>query len=208
MTFLPAFRIWLCTVFFGVTFLTAFFLLLPRTEAQNNDDFPVPYYRDAGPESGATSRKNDLSLPHRSPRQIEEWMTVTVSRSLSLEHNNYRQHLDQSEAYFAPSAWKEFNKTLAELGITARVQARNQDVEAFVTQRPYILNDQALKGHYRWLIEVPVMLSFYDGELSSRSGQTPENQKFLITSQITRVRKGPGAENLMIETWDIQPLPE
>lgn len=143
----------------------------------------------------------DLDKPHRDNASIRDWVVTAVSEAMMFESADSQADLAAHKASFDASGWKEYNAFLEEKGITKVLQTKRFQVRSFVEDVPLILNEGAVGGSYRWLFEVPVMVSYLERDLQSYKNVEPVNQHMVVTVQVGRKKDAGNAEGILIEHW-------
>lgn len=145
-----------------------------------------------------------LDVPHRNSEQVAEWLMMTVSEALTFTDVNYQTSLDKSAVYFNPAARQQFLTFLQEANIQPTLHAAQYNVRSFVTEAPLLLNEGAIEKRYRWLYEVPVMVSYMakgaDGY--KKNAAQPVNQMLTLKIQVGRTTDHAEiGKDIIIETW-------
>lgn len=159
---------------------------------------------------GALSTDNTpLDQPHRSSRDLEDWLQQAMAEALSFDSLNYDVYRTQLlPRGMSASGLDEFNNWVVSNGILNALAANGLQLNAFSMERPFLLNEGVVSGRYRWLYETPVMISFvprgtkvYDPKLAV------DSRRLIITVQIGRVEQSVLEHNVMIETWAVKAAP-
>jgi hypothetical protein len=149
---------------------------------------------------------SDLSMLHRSEKDIAAWLVRATSEIFTLDSRNYRNHLSHLGTGMTPAGLAEFNKFLNDTNIYSKLQSDDLLLKTYVEEEPTLLNEGAVAGRYRWLFEMPVTITFVPRNASGYAGTDPEKNslRLIVQTQLGRVEKGPSEENVMIETWRIR----
>ncbi len=148
-----------------------------------------------------------IDQPHRTPNKTLEWVATLASRSLNLDPLRYESHIADAATYMTPYAQDELKAYLNKDQLLDAVRSNNLTMRAFVEGPGRILNQGAVQGRYRWLVETPVTVTFLPRDTIDYSEVTPKNRRMKIRTQIGRVPQG-GNEGMIIETWDAIPVVE
>lgn len=146
-----------------------------------------------------------LEISHRSPKEIGDWLMTAVSDTLSFEVTKDGSKPLLKSQYFTPAGLKQFEDFLGRTGMQKVLDSRQYNLRSFVRQTPLLLNEGSVQGHYRWLFEVPVMVSYIEGsnfKYDNLQKKEPINQAMTLTLQVTRVKEGGGKEGVLIEIWN------
>ena len=158
------------------------------------------------PEKGINV-ETDLTQPHRAKEEIAEWLIKALSEILDIDAAGYTQHLKFLETGLDPYALTAYDTFMKESGIIGSLQGNNLKLRSYVEESPMLLNSGVLEGRYRWLFEVPVTLSFLPKDLKTYKGFESKdipNEYIIIKLQVGRAEGNPGAQGVLIETWDIR----
>ncbi len=104
-----------------------------------------------------------------------------------------------------PYALESFKAFMAKDNLLAALQSNNLVMRTFVTEPARMLNQGAVQGYYRWLVETPVTITFLPRGTKDYSGIQPKSQRINIRTQIGRVVQG-GDDGMMIETLEFLPV--
>lgn len=148
-----------------------------------------------------------LDLSHRTPKEIGDWLMMAVSDSLSFEMPADGSKPLLKTEYFTASGFHQFEEFMDHTGIQRVLDSRKYNLRSFVRTAPLMLNQGAVQGHYRWLFEVPVMISYIEtGDFKyggpAKTGKDPINQQITLTLQVSRVKEGGGKDGILIEIWN------
>lgn len=164
---------------------------------------PFAYDPNRKIEAGETLPENavPLDISHRSSSEIGKWLMTAVSDTMSFEIDEEGAAAPIKREYFTPSGVTQFQEFLTKTGIQKVLDSRKYHMRSFVRQSPLLLNEGAVQGHYRWLFEVPLMVSYITPGNFKYENSEAINQAITLTVQVTRVREGGGAEGVLIEIW-------
>jgi hypothetical protein len=106
---------------------------------------------------------------------------------------------------FSDGGLKQYEDWVSETGIMASLQRNGLQLNGFVTETPFLLNEGVVNGRYRWLFEIPVMVSFVPrGTVSYAQERGVKTQHLLITLQLGRVADSILEHAVDIESWSVQ----
>ena len=145
--------------------------------------------------------KPDLDAPHRRENQIADWLTANISVVLETGITDYAEHLKAIETQMDSYAIADYQKFMQQTNILGRMQQERLGLHAFVEQRPFLLNEGAVGGRYRWLFEVPVTLTLLpEGSTTYRNMEVPPSYRLVLRVQVGRVNiEGDG---MLIESFE------
>lgn len=145
-----------------------------------------------------------LDVPHRNSDQVADWLVMTVSEALTFTDVPYQTALDKTAAYFNPAARQQFLTFLQEANIQPTLIAGQYSVRSFVPEAPLLLNEGAIEKRYRWLYEVPVMVSYMAKGVNGykKNSVQPVNQMLTLKVQVGRTSDHADiGKDIIIETW-------
>lgn len=144
---------------------------------------------------------DDLSVPHRTAREISEWLGMYASDLLTFKANGYQAHIREMEPSFSNDGLAAYMEFLRGESILKVLENGQHDITTIKQGEPLLLNDGEIGGRYRWLYEIPVMISYIQSNTTDYKGVTPVNRRYTITLQVGRVQDAPNEHNLLIETF-------
>lgn len=168
----------------------------PTADAMN-----LPYSPMIGAVHEDTS---DLRLPHRYEEQIGAWLTSSLSELLNFDPGNYDVHVNEALAYMDTYALSDFHSFLQETGLLNRLNLTGTVLRSYVSERPFLVNEGAAEGRYRWLMQVPVTLTLLPRGMQDYSKHpNPETHHYIISTQIGRTDRT--ADGMLIENMRVRP---
>lgn len=150
-----------------------------------------------------------LDQPHRQPGQITVWVSKAISDALDFDPLRYDAHLQDQGGIMTPYAQEAFKAFMAKDNLLSALQSNDLVMRAFVTDASRVLNQGAIQGRYRWLLETPVTISFMPRGVSDYSTIKPKSQRINVRTQVGRVEQtgqGSNQEGVMIETIEFLPV--
>jgi hypothetical protein len=156
-----------------------------------------------------TSEKTDLSSdpllahPHHGEKEISKILVTYVSEVLSYNAvpNGSKELIDSKRIYFSENGYSQYMNFMQSNNITKVIEAGRFNIKSFVESTPLLLNATALDGRYRWVYEIPIMISYMDARNFNYKDNEPINQKIILTVQIGRVDEAKNKSGILIETW-------
>ncbi|MGZ9098028.1 MAG: DotI/IcmL/TraM family protein [Micavibrio sp.] len=173
----------------------------------------APFAADVTPPQTAEQRASgtlpvnstSLDRPHRSATDLASWLQQALAETLSFNAETYAGHLKLLERGYTPSAIAEFNAWATGTGILEALQQNQMQLNGFVADPPFLLNEGVIDGRYRWLYEVPVMVSFVPRGTTTYQGKEGiDTRRLIITLQLGRVAVSLLPDHVMVETWSVQ----
>lgn len=158
-------------------------------------------------DSAASQNNVPLDKPHRTGEQLVTWAEDRVTAAMNIDPAEWDAHLKLMQPDFAPYGLQEYQNYLQSSGIMDVLKTRNLRLNAIMDGTATLLSEGALSGSYRWLYQVPLMLSYYDASIKTAKGQggKVQNQKLTIRVQIGRSSLAQNDDQIMIERWSIAP---
>lgn len=155
----------------------------------------------------ASVRKNalDIDQPDRSPEEIAEWAGAVVVQALTLSPATYQKTLGQIGPNFAPYGLKEYQDYIGKVGLIETLTKSNMRVQAITEGSPQVIRDGLVSGSYHWLVQVPLMITFYNDavrKIEDKNAALGQNQKMTIQVQVGRTpKKDSASSGVAIERW-------
>lgn len=144
---------------------------------------------------------DDLSAPHRTAREISEWLGMYVSDLMTFKANGYQTQIRELEPSFSSDGLSAYMQFLRDESFLKVLENGQHDITTIKQGDPLLLNDGQIGGRYRWLYEIPVMVSYIQSNTTDYENVTPVNRQYTITLQVGRVQNAPNDHNLLIETF-------
>lgn len=104
-----------------------------------------------------------LGVPNLDDPALLSWVSNAVTETMSFTYLNYQKELQKSSQNFTKSGWASFTNALQKSRILDSVQAEQQIVTAQPRSAPVLLQKGVFNGKYRWLIKMPLAVT-YRGE--------------------------------------------
>lgn len=154
----------------------------------------------------SVNSNDDLTQPHRSPEQIGEWISGIVTLALSIDPKTHAVNAGKFKPLFSPYAWNEYLTFVSSSQLIETLQKNDMTLTAFSEKKPSMLQEGSLDGAYRWLYQVPVMLTYYKRDTKSLKGgakAADQTQRITINIQLGRVSLKTLSEGMIIERWTV-----
>lgn len=145
-----------------------------------------------------------LDQANRSYLELENWITIMVSDSLSFDAVEYYSTLARMRReYFTPEAYDEYQETLQQFGIAKYLSQSGLLTTVLLEETPALRNEGVVNGVYKWLYDVPVTVSYSNPD-ADRS-DLPENARAMLRIQISRVQDDDDPLALRVDEWTFTP---
>lgn len=162
---------------------------------------------DTKDESGLASLSEGpqpLQHAHTTEAEIGKWLVTAVSNSMNYQVGGKTDIVTEHSKYFAQTGLQQFRDFLIQNNIQKVIDTGRFNIRSFARERPLLLNAASANGRYRWLYEVPLMVSYMDSENFDYKKDEPVNQQIILTIQIGRFADVEDPQNefdILIETW-------
>lgn len=163
-----------------------------QAQGQNNVGSEKPLFRKSAVP---------FDKPHRMAVDISEWLVTVVSESITFEEPRYQDDLKKTVHYFSKNGRESYRSFMSEQGVAGILESKKYYIRNFVEEVPILLNEGPVDGRYRWLYEVPVMLTYMDRSMLDYKGFEPETRHFLLTVQIGRSPETDEEIGVLVERW-------
>lgn len=140
---------------------------------------PPPRYF-ATTTDGRISPLVPLDQPNISQSALLQWANTAAISAYTYNFVNYRQALQDAQAYFTPDGWSAFMEALTSSNNLTAVIAKKLVVSAVATGAPVILQQGILGGVYAWRVQMPMLVTYQSASQFSR-------QSIIVTMLVTRV---------------------
>lgn len=145
-----------------------------------------------------------LDQPHRSTEQLSQWVTDQALAVMTIDPKTWPTYSKSLAPRFVPYGFQEYTTSLA--SILQRLKSETLRVNAIGDGPTVLVNQGALNGTYHWLYQVPLILTYYDEDISTLKAQKESYQNQKVTAQIQLGRTAPNATDdmgLLIERWTL-----
>ncbi|MEM7651476.1 MAG: DotI/IcmL family type IV secretion protein [Pseudomonadota bacterium] len=181
-----------------------FFPSLADTEDNPAETLQAPFAH--GTQEGEEAPEENksivpLNLQHRTAKDIEEWTVTAVSDAMSFGTAGYEADFEEAKPDFDAGGWGQYQTFLEEKKIMRVLKSGQYDVRSYVKGTPILLNEGAVSGRYRWLYEVPIMVSYLKRGVTDYKNVEPVNQNMALRVQVGRVEDPQDDYGLSIERW-------
>ncbi len=146
----------------------------------------------------------DFSIPHRTQAEILDWTNRRVANLMTFDAFGMDMHFKKNKQFFIKSGWEEFIKYTKDTNLQNTITQRNYALNSIVDGHMFIKRQGVVSGVYRWLVEVPVLMSFYQQDIDRVLDKNMSaSAQIDIVVTITRVADGGGAEQMAIAGWQV-----
>ena len=145
-----------------------------------------------------------LSTRHRPNLEIAEWVEEKISELVIFTAQNYEAEYRDKTKYFDKAGTAEYLKFLQDNNILKPLSSGSYDIKGFSSDLPNVLNEGALAGRYRWLLQVPVMITFVKTGTNDYKKSSPSDtltMEYIVNLQVGRTNVAPDDYGIVIESW-------
>ncbi|AXQ50997.1 hypothetical protein DZC31_30250 (plasmid) [Stenotrophomonas rhizophila] len=121
-----------------------------------------------------------LSEPYRKPGDVIQYAKDTLTRSFTMDFENYRQDLEDNRVRYTRNGFKSYIDALQSAGILETVRQKRMNM-SITAGTGVLVKDGIENGVYFWDIEVPVQI-----KLTGQTSELPA-QRFLAKVRIERI---------------------
>jgi len=156
-----------------------------------------------GDKSQSLDTINDLKLPHRNEKQIIEWATEIVSQAMTINPKSYDADFKKISAHFTPFAIQEYNDYMTKTNMVNVLVSNSFKLLSMTDDEGSIIKEGEISGTYHWLVQIPIMASFYKDNIQSVDKTANiQSQNLMIQVQVGRIKqKGKDDIGLTVERW-------
>ena len=82
------------------------------------------------------------------------------------------------------------------------MRSNDKELTSYIESLPAITQKGVSGGKYKWIVEIPVMISYTDPVKKANKAARNQSQRLLVTTQLSRtsdLERHP--EGIMIERW-------
>ena len=144
----------------------------------------------------------DYSIPHVTKNEILDWAMQHAADLMSFDARNANEHFKQIQSFFVRSGWEDFTNYITRAKLKEEVIESNYALITIVNGRAIIKREGPFRGIYRWVIEMPVLMTFYKLDKYGNPKQNiSATARGKLSITITRVAKGGGRTKVAISKW-------
>ncbi len=169
--------------------LQAPFVTHVPADARNNKLMEM--YGKSTPVPGS-SNTLDIAQPHRSPEEISRWGAGAVAQALTISPEGWEKLEPIIRPDFSAYGLQEYRSYLDSVHIFDTLSKNNLRVQTISDGSAQVLREGVIGGTYHWLVQVPVMATFYNQTLKTikdKRQKIGQNQEMVIQIQIGRTDK-------------------
>ena len=181
---------------------------LKKEEYNPYETLTAPFANDdASKQEREKTKIDDLTQPHRTARELSTWLGMRASDLLTFKADTYKADLRAVEPELSTNGLSGYTQFLTQNSFMKVLDSGQYDITAIKQGEPLLLNEGRVKDSYKWLFEVPVMVSYIKRNTTDYKNVQPVNRNFKITLQLGRTQDAPNDHNVLIETFSGKPQP-
>lgn len=146
-----------------------------------------------------TLETDPVTEPHRTRREMQVWIVEAVSELLNIDSEKRDIIMEEAKPYFTDEGYKQYRGYLNTNNLFAEIGKGAVTLSAIVDQTPQVLNEGLISGKYRWLYDVPIVMSVIPATGAA------QNQQAVLRVQLARVDETVNAHRIVIESWSVGP---
>lgn len=184
--------------------LEFFFPSLKKKEENPYETLRAPFAEENGAADALDQLPINaipLSEPHRITSEMADWVMGAVSDSMNLDGQGYRAMLEENKPSFDAAGYQQYLAFLQKNNVLKVLETGKFHVRSYVENTPLLLNEGAVNDHYRWLYQVPLVVSYIDKNAKGYRGVEPTNQRVTLNVQIGRSVAAKNPQGVLIESW-------
>ncbi|MES2729003.1 MAG: DotI/IcmL/TraM family protein [Pseudomonadota bacterium] len=177
----------------------------PATAQELQDLYSGP--RNAEIVAGDTRR---LSVPHRTDTQLSVWLEQVISQSLTYTHTNIQANYTAIAPNFTEAGLTAYRNYLQSSDMWRQMLTQKSTLQAITVDAPKLLNRGVVNDAYKWLYDIPVMVSLLPEGIDTLRKLRPQSYNLLIRVQLTRIADQQNNASITdagplvkIETWTV-----
>lgn len=135
-----------------------------------------------------------LKNPNMNKEALLNWAAAAATEVMTFGFSDYDTKLYSTRFLFTPEGWLKFAPAVMESEILKTVRASQQIITAVPRTQPVILWEGVSKGKYKWVVQVPLLLSIRAGELKT-------TKQIIVNLHIVRVSTSEMPTGIGIQLW-------
>lgn len=143
---------------------------------------------------GRLIRMIPLNESNMTDAAIISWAARAASDVMTFGFHDHQKRLQETSIYFTRRGWQSFTEALSRARIIEAVEANQQVVTAAPQRAPVIVQQGLVAGIYRWILEVPLVVTY-------QSGTAQQSSNLTINMVIVRVSTLDNPAGVGIQQW-------
>jgi hypothetical protein len=121
---------------------------------------------------GRQMQMEGLDLPNMGKIALTNWVEQAATQIMTFGFNDIDQRFALSRLNFSEEGWQSFHKAMSESGLIDSVVKTQQIVTAVPQSPPVIIQEGLIRGKYRWVFEMQMLVTFRSGGVKQASTKT------------------------------------
>lgn len=127
---------------------------------------PAPQYFLADAQ-GRIMRITPVDQPYEDVARLTQWTARAVMESFSLDFVRWQEVLAQARQYYTAQGYDNLLKSMQDSGLLDTVKKNRYVMTAALRSAPVVLKEGRVEGRFIYVIRVPVIVTFYQGNNQS-----------------------------------------
>ena len=115
---------------------------------------------------GRIMRLVPLDQPNMTVPALMSWVAQAATDVMTFGFHDYQRRLQDASQHFTRHGWESFTAALSKSRIIEGVESAQQVVTAAPRSAPVLVQEGVINGRYRWVIELPLMVTYRAGAQS------------------------------------------
>lgn len=142
-----------------------------------------------------------VTQAHVDTDEVGKWLMTAAAEALTYKVNETEEELAIRKAFFTDKAWEQTLEFKEAMGFNKVMQTEKFNVHSFVQNPPLLLNAVEHNGRFRWLFEVPLMMSAIGSNDFNYHENDAANKEVVVIVQVGRYTVEEAPEGMLIETF-------
>jgi intracellular multiplication protein IcmL len=143
---------------------------------------------------GRLVRMVALDEPNLNDAALVSWVARASSDVMTFGFHDYQKRMQDNSIYFTRRGWQSFTEALQKSRIVETVEKNQQIVTAAPQKAPVIIQQGMVNGLYRWIIEMPLIVTY-------QAGATQQSSTINVQLVVVRVSTLDSPSGVGIQQW-------
>lgn len=146
--------------------------------------------------------QNDLSNPNRSTEEIMSWTRDMTTNALTFTPEELNEKIAGLQKNFSKPGWVDYQVYMKDSRFIEMIGQKRYNASTIVDGDMVIKASGPMAGAYRWVVEVPLLVTFHEVNRAGVSMPVTSGN-FRLKIQIGRVGKEEGKDGMKIDSWQM-----